>query len=66
MAGKMTREQMIDEAVREYMEYLRDNGWAPKAWAAAMLWHPWLRTHYVSAIRFAYWKIKTEQEFLSR
>lgn len=66
----MTREQMIDEAVRDYMEY-RDcvaPGTPGKYWARKVLeqliWlqPAWLHdTGAIAAIRLAYWKIQCEE-----
>lgn len=63
----MTREQTIDAAVRDYAKYLRSIGVNTRAWMTNMLWYPWmLRQHYLQPIRFAYWRIKNEEEFRNR
>lgn len=63
----MTREQMIDAAVREYAEYLS----ARTSWRAGLWLFGWdtenfVHSEDVSAIRFAYWRIKNEEEFRNR
>lgn len=62
----MTREQMIDAAVRDYMAY-RDvtaTGIPGKVWARYALTRPdyLYSTGSDAAIRFAYWLIKCGEE----
>jgi len=65
----MTREQMIDDAVRGYMEYLDANHKPPcdaAGWANDTFSQGYVDYFSCEAIRFAYWRIKNKEEFRNR
>ena len=68
----LTREQMLDDAVRDYIAYLKDA--RPEVFTPefTQLWlHNMLRNNYVTsldaqAIRFGFWQIRVLEEFYAK
>jgi hypothetical protein len=63
----MTREDMIDEAVRQYMAYLqvrwKFHAITPYEWAREAIEINWLDLSDRVAIRFNFWRIAMEEEW---
>jgi hypothetical protein len=60
----MTREDMIDEAVRQYVAYLESRyGWPVKQWLKSWVDEDAVPVEDRDVIRFNFWRIAMEEEW---